>query len=327
MIKKRHFTLIELMAAMGVFSIIMVIMLSFLSSTQKAWSETSSTAEVYENARIALDLLTRDIQSSLYNNDDSSKGIYPFWHESDSRINFISATNVGGTAISNIREVKYTRSNGTITPDDLGNGTPLKPGWLVRSVTGDSMVDATDSNDRTKIDNKYNFLLFPRSCPEDPSSYPNPWKSERLYRVFKEITGGTNTANKSSDDFNYVIPNVVSLKFTCYGYIFDGTQRIVVDMRDVNGDGVSGAFPTDVLYNFDSTVNASPTRFPCAIKIDLVLLDKTSWEKWKAMCGAASWDAVVAAPDTELAGNSKTFRENKQRTFTTTIYLGERESN
>ena len=82
------------MAAMGVFSIIMVVMLSFLSSTQKAWSETSANGEVYENARIALDLLTRDIQSALYNNDDSSKGIYPFWHESDSRFNVISVPNV-----------------------------------------------------------------------------------------------------------------------------------------------------------------------------------------------------------------------------------------
>ena len=307
--KSNPFTLLELILAMGILMVIMVIMLSFFSAAQKAWMSSSANAEIYENARVAMDLITRDLQSALYNDENSTKGIYPFWHESDSRINFISATNVGDAAdVSKIREVKYARSDGRTTApkmtlDDLGNGTELKGGWLVRSVTGDSSVDPDYPNDNTKPLNKYNFALFPRSGGD----------TQRAYKVFKEIAGGTASANKSSNDFNYVVPYVVSLKFTCYSNRFK-------DMRDINGDTVAGTVLNgDAVYDYSSTTAAVPTPFPYAIKIEIVLLDRTSWAKWIAIGG------LVATPDSDPAA-AKTFREAHQRTFTTMIYLGERNS-
>ena len=307
--KNTPFTLLELILAMGILMIIMVIMLSFFSAAQKAWMSSSANAEIYENARVAMDLMTRDLQAALYNDENSTKGIYPFWHESDSRINFISATNVGDAAdVSKIREVKYARSDGRTTApkmtlDDLGNGTELKGGWLVRSVTGDSSVDPDYPNDNTKPLNKYNFALFPGSNPD----------LYRIYKVFKEIVGGTASANKSSNDFNYVVPYVVSLKFTCYSNRFK-------DMRDINGDTVAGTVLNgDAVYDYSSTTAAVPTPFPYAIKIEIVLLDRTSWAKWIAMGG------LVATPGSDPAA-AKTFREAHQRTFTTMIYLGERNS-
>jgi type II secretory pathway pseudopilin PulG len=297
--RNNPFTLLELILAMGILSVIMVLMLSFFSAAQKVWMTSSANAEIYENARVAMDLMTRDLQSALYNNENSTKGIYPFWHESDNRINFISATNVGdANDISNIREVKYARSDGTITPDDLRNGTPLKAGWLVRSVTGDFSIDPADANDKTKPLNKYNFALFPGSDGD----------TQRTYKIFKEIAGGTDTAKGSSSYFNYVVPYVVSLKFTCY-------NSLVQDMRDINDDGDNA----DAVYNFNSSNTAAPTPFPYAIKIDIVLLDRASWSKWRAMGG------VVANPDSDAAG-PKAFRKSHQRSFTKMIFFGERNS-
>ena len=288
--KNKPFTLLELILAMGILAVMMVLMLSFFSAAQKAWMASSANAEIYENARIAMDLMSRDLQAALYNDENSTKGIYPLWHESDSRISFISATSVGDAADGSnlIREVKYARSEGTITPDDLGNGTPLKSGWLVRSVTGASCVDATDANNKNNPLNKYNFALFPRSDGD----------SKRVYKVFKEILGGTGAANKSSQDFNYVVPYVVSLKFTCY------SNRV----QNMVATGV---------YSYSSSSTAESTPFPFAIGIEIVLLDRASWTKWKAMGGN------IATPNSDAAG-PKSFREAHQRTFTTMIYLGER---
>ena len=296
--KRNPFTLLELILAMGILMVIMVIMLSFFSAAQKAWMTSSANSEIYENARVAMDLMTRDLQAALYNDENSTKGIYPFWHESDSRISFVSSTNVGGAAdTSNVREVKYARSNGTLTQEDLplaSGATVLKGGWLVRSVTGDSSVDPDYPNDNTKPLNKYNFALFPRSLGD----------GQRIYKVFREITGTTapaNTTNKSSNDFNYVVPYVVSLKFTCYSSRF----------QDMVASGI---------YTYNITNNAPATYFPYAIGIELVLLDRTSWVKWIAMGGN------VATPGSPTPAAAKTFREAHQRTFTKMIYLGERNS-
>ncbi|MEI6422677.1 MAG: prepilin-type N-terminal cleavage/methylation domain-containing protein, partial [Lentisphaerota bacterium] len=73
---KKKFTLIELMAAMGVFAIIMLIMLTFFNSAQKAWTNCINRGQIYENARIAMDLIARDLQCVYY-----EKEKVPFWHK------------------------------------------------------------------------------------------------------------------------------------------------------------------------------------------------------------------------------------------------------
>jgi Tfp pilus assembly protein PilW len=297
--KSTPFTLLELILAMGILSVIMVIMLSFFSAAQKAWMTSSANSEIYENARVAMDLMTRDLQAALYNDDNSDKGIYPFWHESDSRINFISATSIGDSAdLPNIiREVKYARSDGTtMTLNGFNTGTTnlIKGGWLVRSVTGVSKRDTSDPNTKTNALNKYNFDLFPRggSSGGDPN---------RVYKVFRAFPDAGGTQIQSSNDFNYVVSCVVSLKFTCYN---DRVQ----DMVSAN------------IYTLSSSSTAEATYFPYAIGIELVLLDRNSWTKWIAMGGD------VPDPDGSDSATAKVFREAHQKTFTTIIYLGSRNS-
>jgi type II secretory pathway pseudopilin PulG len=298
--KKKPFTLLELILAMGILSVMMVLMLSFFSAAQKAWMTSSANAEIYENARVAMDLMTRDLQSALYNDENSSQGIYPFWHESVNRINFITATSVGDTADEPniIREVKYARSNGSsattpLTQEDLPSTAPgttiLKGGWLVRSVTGASCVDPdpAKANIKTEALNKYNFALFPRS----------DGNMNRAYKIFKAFPDAGNISRKSSQDFNYVVPYIVSLEFTCY-------NNRAQDMVDAN------------IY---SSSPAEATPFPYAIGIEIVLLDRASWAKWKAMGGN------IATPDSDTSA-TKIFREAHQKTFTTMIYLGSRNS-
>ncbi len=297
--RNNPFTLLELILAMGILTVIMVIMLSFFSAAQKAWMASSANSEIYENARVAMDLMTRDLQAALYNDDNSDKGIYPFWHESDSRINFISATSIGDSAdgANIIREIKYARSDGTtMTLNGLNTGTTnlIKGGWLVRSVTGVSKRDSSDPNTETNALNKYNFDLFPRGGPSGGD--PN-----RVYKVFRAFPDAGGTQIQSSNDFNYVVSCVVSLNFTCY------SDRV----QDMVSAGI---------YTLSSSSTAEATYFPYAIGIELVLLDRNSWTKWIAMGGN------VPDPDGSDSATAKAFREAHQKTFTTIIYLGSRNS-
>ncbi len=62
---KRHFTLIELMAAMVVLLIMMGFLFQFIISSQNLWSASERNARVYENAQVFFDLLDRDLGGAM----------------------------------------------------------------------------------------------------------------------------------------------------------------------------------------------------------------------------------------------------------------------
>jgi prepilin-type N-terminal cleavage/methylation domain-containing protein len=59
------FTLVEMLAAIAVFAVLMLMLFNLIAGAQRAWAVSSSTTEIYEKARIALDLITRDLQSAV----------------------------------------------------------------------------------------------------------------------------------------------------------------------------------------------------------------------------------------------------------------------
>lgn len=313
---KSSFTLVELIVAMGVFSVIMLALVQFISVAQKIWSEYGKKTTCFEDAIIALDLITRDLQGVLYNEENSTKGIYPFWHEADDRLNFIAATAVGSSndaptnnqSMAKIREIKWARTDSTLikADDPISSGDNLESGLLVRAVTGDYSAG------------KYNFPYIPK----------NSTNTERVYCIWKAYAGSgsspytptnpdytgspKNVTSTGGSGFQQVIPYVVSLKFTCYNK--DGENMI-----DKDGDGNPFESAADCDYVYDGTENAESTPLPYMVNVELTLLDKNSWEKWIAIGGN------VNNPDADPTA-AKTFREKNQRTFSKMIFIGERES-
>ncbi|MFA7231975.1 MAG: hypothetical protein WC071_11955 [Victivallaceae bacterium] len=221
-LRSRPFTLIEIMMAMSIFLILSLIMMRFFSSSQRIFSLTSQRNMLYADARIAMDLIARDLQGAMYNNDNSSKGIYPFWFQKindvgapyyDSAypitwtsLNFIASTNLKPDgANSNVCELRYTAvpAGETFTNAD---GIDILDGWLIRSCTADNASPA----------DMYNFASNPRNM--------SVYQAARLNRIWIDKNATTNTpptptvADSSFENFVQVIPNVYELKFTCYCY-------------------------------------------------------------------------------------------------------------
>lgn len=63
---KHCFTLLELIVAMGIFSILMLMLMQFFSGTQKIWTESEKRNTTYADARIAMDLMASMLQSTFY---------------------------------------------------------------------------------------------------------------------------------------------------------------------------------------------------------------------------------------------------------------------
>ncbi len=308
------FTLIELLAAMGVFSLIMLVLISFFSAAQQAWTSSNARADVYENARVALDLMSRDIQCIYY-----VEKMTPFWHGAyadagwDKNRNhdvlaFVTSTSSLPNAYceSKLCEVKYQLACATDHSDTDYDG------WLRRSITG----DRTDSDTENKKWNFYGNFAVGRTSSNDGSGYPD--------KSFTMDGSAAETTLDSSMQWDRVIPNVISLNFNCYQK--DGQDMEALDYQyDSNGDG---AF--EVGTRKGKSVDPGdpyPTPLPYYIRISLTLMDSVSWKKWSSI-DPTPYDATTPLTADEKGTNESEdawqFRKNNQRTFTKTVFIGDR---
>jgi prepilin-type N-terminal cleavage/methylation domain-containing protein len=274
-VQKKGFTLIELMAAMGVFSIIMLILISFFISAQNIWNLTRQKNTMYENARIALDLIARDIQCIYYEQEK-----IPFYHHPGSAADndtealyFISTTNCLPNYDCNTRlcEIAYKFYN-IDDPPAPAKPTNARAGALVRSVTGDA---------QSTTNTAWNYY----GKPSESVGVENP-PLGKIYHATDDTYAFTRESYSagvkcSRDVFNTVIPYVVNLSYVCFKK--DGTV-------------------------IDTVSDANKKMIPYSIMIELTLLDRESWLKWKAV-GSSPTDQLLL---------------NNRRVFSRTVLIGER---
>lgn len=207
-----YFTLIELIAAMGVFAILMVVVMSIFTAANRAWSNCRGRSEVYENARIAMDLISRDIQCTYY-----EYGKIPFYHytggagtNDNETLFFVSATSIGPstTYTSKICEIAYSFYN--------QDTTGCKAGWLVRSATADNNPEKW---------NYYNKLAPNQVFAVSDATIPP------VYAFTQN--------NNSKEGYTPVVPNVVKLSFVC----------LKADGSLINPSTTPNMFPYSVIAN------------------------------------------------------------------------------
>jgi len=114
------FTLIEMLAAMAIFVVIMFALFRFMVSAQQVWSMTNSSAEVYNNARIAMDLIGRDLQGAVARSNDwwkaDGEGKDITFDASSAKLLFVTVGEPASKyATSNIIEVGYRLDPDNIT--------------------------------------------------------------------------------------------------------------------------------------------------------------------------------------------------------------------
>ena len=119
--RHQSFTLVELVTAMSVFTVIMLVMMSFFTAAQEAWTDSNARSMVYDNAKLAMDLITRDLQCAAYEENK-----IPFWcawpndptspdaaweEHRNGVLAFVSATTCPPNTLcsSNLFEIKYQK--------------------------------------------------------------------------------------------------------------------------------------------------------------------------------------------------------------------------
>lgn len=72
------FTIVELLTAMGVLTIILFCIGVIFGQVNKVWQETTKRMQVYQNARIGIDIMTEDISNAIYQGAHTSTSIRSF---------------------------------------------------------------------------------------------------------------------------------------------------------------------------------------------------------------------------------------------------------
>ena len=297
-IEKKCFTLIELFVSISIFTVILLVLMNFLKTVHTASNISRGEKNVFENSRIALDLITRDIQCIYYGTDSA-----PFWHwrptsppaawgiYRNELLAFVSATSVPPNDVCtyDLYEVKYQLYYATNPTDD-------KAGWLRRSVTGNKTT--TGDNYKWNYNNNYNANPEPNFLV----GYTSSTDGTIPYASF--------TANSTSNEsYQKLIPYVTKFEITCYRRdgVDEAARTITPDTQTSTAAINTGTQP--------STLPAG-MEFPHSIQINLSMLNKDSWQKWISIGGE---------PDNlRSSGTIYDFRRKYERTFTKTVLIGDR---
>jgi prepilin-type N-terminal cleavage/methylation domain-containing protein len=74
---RRHaFSLIELLVALGIFAIVLGIIFQSINEIQRLWGIQRTRMEIYENARLVFDLISRDALGAVTSTDPNGRIMY-----------------------------------------------------------------------------------------------------------------------------------------------------------------------------------------------------------------------------------------------------------
>lgn len=170
MVQKRHFTLLELMAAMGVLSLFIMALMQFFSTSQEVMSLSTDRTGQYERARIAMDMIAKDLQNIYYQEGVATLCYYQ--QDSGSGENKTTQTldiaayraEKIGNSITNLCRIKYEFADDQLTVCAIGD-IDAGRGWNLHNKGDHTVVFPNISNENDKkgvlLEGVKSFAVFP----------------------------------------------------------------------------------------------------------------------------------------------------------------------
>ena len=257
--KKRRipFTLVELLVAVGLLSLIMMLLLQLFSGAQKIWVSSEKTGNVYADARVAMELM-----ADLLNTVQFSHG------EDDATGNRNTARDMIFSLDSSTKDNGRDSGSVVFAASAAARNLPVtdNPVCFVSFRLGDS----GNANTRGKL-----FMVVYSDRKADFYNYFPPYgsfgnsrdtaKNNLKTQMNSQVSEYGSTAEGSEDEFCQVIAeNVVAFKLTAYAL--------------ESGQLVKKSASADV---------AEP---PHMIEIQLTVLDADSYTRWQELTGTAQDD-------------------------------------
>ncbi len=139
----RPFTLVELIVAMATFSILMLVMIQFFGTAQGAWRTSDANTRIYENARIAFEIIKRDLRSAAACNRTGEEIPFTIGATAD-RLSLVTAVPTTQDAKSELCEVHYALSGNSLLRNRVCDSSSS---WNFFGKKDASWVDAPTAGD------------------------------------------------------------------------------------------------------------------------------------------------------------------------------------
>lgn len=187
---RQGFTLIELVVSMAVFSLMMLLMMQFFTDTQKLWSRSEDKANMYADARVAMDLMSSALQS-VYYQESSGQGQHSYHQE----IFLFSATQDSNNAGGIRFPVNLSRNSPLYPSSPTGHTDFAKPFYIAFWLDNNILRVANDNGatDFTTVGN-------PSCTNNDQEIVGNITSlSFRLFRGNFSVMNNTGNVNNSRE--------------------------------------------------------------------------------------------------------------------------------
>ena len=104
---KKPFTLVEVLIAMSVLSVFLLGLMQFYTSTETVLSSGMERSEMFERARIAMDLMANDLTCVYYSQTDDDIKPFDYSQNSYFKVATVRPEKLNSSAKTNIVGVKY----------------------------------------------------------------------------------------------------------------------------------------------------------------------------------------------------------------------------
>ena len=112
---KKPFTLVEVLIAMSVLSVFLLGLMQFYSSTETVLSSGVERTEMFERARIAMDMMANDLSCVYYSQTDDDLKPFDYSENSFFSVSTVRPEKLNRNAKTNIIAVKYNWNKGKRT--------------------------------------------------------------------------------------------------------------------------------------------------------------------------------------------------------------------
>jgi type IV pilus assembly protein PilW len=290
--KNKGMSLIELLIAMLIGSLMMVGVVTLFSSNKRIYKEQNSMGRLQENARFAIEILIKDIRMAGYagcadsissvtnnlNNSTNDDNLYNFenaiegseskanWQPSNSNDQVASiAANTDAITIRYMQPSGITIDNPYSPPTSsslfVNDGSTLSDGDIV------AITDCSDAD------------IF--QITNDPSNNPTPPKDTVVHNAGAQPTGPGNAGGGISKTYGADAQFLVMVNRRYY-------------IADADGDGISG------LYRIENTETVGTEMIEGVERMEILYGEDTNLDTVAdryvdaATVGATNWDNVVS---------------------------------
>ena len=289
---RRNFTLAEIVVAMGVFSIIMLLLFRLFASSQQVWSAAEARSNRYADARVAMDLMANALQSAFYAPDTTIMLIgakaAPTKNDPRDVITF---------------PVKMPTHYGCMKTAGGGENTfeSDEPAlFFIRFSLGRSEA-LKDAGSITGNEEPGYLYLSTFGNEDDVGDYVElftPYEDQKIVKRCEDMLQAFRRSSVQKDDRKQdIIQGVTRLEFTPIMPDYKNTKLVWKLPRYKDG------------------VDDNNTLNPIAVEIKLWLLDRASYQKWYALNDSKS---TTGSGEVDRA---KEFRLANEYLFTRLVYL------